>query len=68
MAIVQMQSAATVNERGEFQLLPPVLNYGPAEKIVRPGIHLRGHLFGHLQEKRIPPYGQFQAALVIQRH
>ena len=63
-----MQSAGAEDLGGELELPSPVLDDGMAEKAPGPGIHLVGHLLAYLMEQRVARDGEFEVALVVQRH
>ncbi|EKD38174.1 MAG: hypothetical protein ACD_75C00839G0001, partial [uncultured bacterium] len=68
MAVIQVQSAGTEDLGGEIELAAPVGDDLPAEKAASPFVHLPGDFLGDLEKERIAGEGEFQAALVIERH
>ena len=66
--VVEVQSAGAEDLRGEVELLPPVGDDLAPEEPRRPGVHLSGNLLGDLEEDRVAVDGQFQVALVVERH
>ena len=67
-AIVEVQPAGAEDLGGEPELLLPVADDRPAEERLRPGVHLRGHAFGRLEEHLLLVDRQLQVALVVERH
>ena len=68
VTVVEMETARAEDHGREVELRAPVVDDAAAEERLRPRVHLDRHRFGGRQEHGVAVDGQFQVALVVQRH